>query len=244
MNLLTYERFLSTVAQDESGEFIADGDTLFVDEAELRAFYASNVAVAPPDVRSENLTIMTAKGVDVKWSTRQRKNLTYCVSTTFGKQHPDVVAAMEDAASAWEDVAGLAFHHDATLDPKCTASTKEVVFDVNPVNAHGDYLARAFFPNTTRASRNVRIDPSAFATSGKLTLTGILRHELGHTIGFRHEHTRPEAGGKCFEDRNWRGLTPYDAASVMHYPQCNGSGDWSLELTERDARGAALAYPK
>ena len=42
------------------------------------------------------------------------------------------------------------------------------------------------------------------------------------TIGFRHEHTRPEAG-TCFEDNNWRPLTPYDSVSIMHHPQCNGA---------------------
>ena len=117
-----------------------------------------------------------------------------------------------------------------------------MVFDVNPVNVGGQYLARSFFPNTTRRSRNVKIDNSAFTSSGNPTMTGILRHELGHTLGFRHEHTRPEAGA-CFEDNAWRALTAYDAASVMHYPQCNGTGDWSLTLTTKDAAGAKAVYP-
>jgi hypothetical protein len=28
----------------------------------------------------------------------------------------------------------------------------------------------------------------------------------------------------------------------MHYPQCNGMGDWSLKLTHRDQNGAACLY--
>ena len=61
-----------------------------------------------------------------------------------------------------------------------------------------------------------------------------MAHELGHTLGFRHEHTRPEAG-TCFEDNNWRPLTPYDSASIMHYPQCNGgSSDRSSAPTTAD----------
>ena len=70
------------------------------------------------------------------------------------------------------------------------------------------YLARAFFPNEERAERNVLIDESSFHVDpdGALQLVGILRHELGHTLGWRHEHTRPESG-TCFEDNNWRPLT-------------------------------------
>jgi serine protease len=104
-------------------------------------------------------------------------------------------------------------------------------------------LARAFFPNEPRSGRNVLIDQSSFQLSptGSLQLVGILRHELGHTLGFRHEHTRPESG-TCFEDANWRPLTDYDAFSVMHYPQCNGLGDWSLTLTSADQTGAACLY--
>jgi hypothetical protein len=81
-----------------------------------------------------------------------------------------------------------------------------------------------------------------FGNISPWTLTGVLRHELGHTIGFRHEHTRPEAG-TCFEDNDWRALTQYDSASVMHYPQCNGTQDGDLVLTSADKSGARALYP-
>jgi hypothetical protein len=72
-------------------------------------------------------------------------------------------------------------------------------------------------------------------------MKGVLTHELGHVLGLRHEHTRPEAG-KCFEDNNWRALTTYDAHSVMHYPQCNGLNTGDLVLTAEDKKGIALLY--
>jgi hypothetical protein len=240
---MTYDQFLSRVLQEDSGEFIADGDTLFEDEPALQRFYAEHVARPEVATVAQELCVMTtSSGTDVKWSSAQQRNLTYCVSTKFGTRHDAVVSAMAAAASAWERVANVKYVYDATQDSKCTASNTKVVFDVNPVNVNGQYIARSFFPNTSRRSRNVKIDNSAFTSSGDPTLTGVLRHELGHTLGFRHEHTRPEAGA-CFEDNNWRALTTYDSASVMHYPQCNGTGDWSLTLTTRDAQGAAKLYP-
>jgi hypothetical protein len=114
---------------------------------------------------------------------------------------------------------------------------------VDPVDVDGDYLARAFFPGEPRADRNVYVDLSALSLDPgqELQLAGVLRHELGHTLGFRHEHTRPESGA-CFEDNDFKPITAYDKLSVMHYPQCNGGTSWKLLLTDRDKSGAACVY--
>ena len=141
---------------------------------------------------------------------------------------------------AGEEACNVNFVHLSQYDSSCTSKQSNVVFDVRPVHS-GQYLARAFFPNTSRKNRNVLVDDTAFLYGNAPSVTGVLRHELGHTLGWRHEHTRPEAG-TCFEDNNWRALTPYDSDSVMHYPQCNGTGNWSLTLTNDDKTGAASVY--
>ena len=172
-----------------------------------------------------------------------KNNLTYCVSKSFGDRYQTVVVAMSVATKAWENSSDVSYKHIATLDGNCNATTSGVVFDVRPVNVSGEYFARAFLPHQPRVERNILIDESSFNLNpdDKLQLTGILRHELGHTLGFRHEDTRQEAG-KCFEDKDWLPLTSYDALSVMHYPECNGLGDWSLGLTDKDVLGAACMY--
>ena len=237
----TFEDFEKTVYREpDGGKYIVNGDTPIVDRKHLQEFFENNVQKSVPIQRG--LIVMNVGGVDAAWSDTDKRNLTYCVSTAFGAaRHNLVVAAMTAAGDAWEDVADIDLIHANAQDNDCRATNNHVVFDVRPVSG-APYIARAFFPNDPRSDRNVLINSSAFTLGpGNLTLTGVLRHELGHTLGFRHEHTRPEAG-TCFEDTNWRPLTDYDAFSTMHYPQCNGGGDWSLELTAADESGAACLY--
>jgi hypothetical protein len=231
----SWEQFLDVVYQEpDTGIYIVNGDEPVVDREALERWYVEHV-------QRGALAVMTSGGADVKWSATAAQNITYCISKTgFGGNYSAVVSAMTTATGAWEGAANVNFVHLSSEDSSCSASNKKVVFDVRPVNVNGQYLARAFFPNQSRNSRNVLIDNTAFTSQG-ITLAGILRHELGHTLGFRHEHTRPEAGA-CFEDNNWRGLTPYDSSSVMHYPQCNGTNTWALNLTSQDKTGAASLY--
>lgn len=230
---MSFEEFEAMTYQEpESGIYIVDGDTPVATREQLYEFYSMFV-------REGALIVHQSGGVDAVWDSQQKLNITYCVSTTFGQYYSATVNAMNSATGAWESAAKVNFVHLSQYDNDCTAMQANVVFDVRPVNS-GQYLARAFFPNDARKNRNILVDGSA-QTSNSPNLTGVLRHELGHTLGFRHEHTRPESG-VCFEDNQWRALTSYDSGSVMHYPQCNGTGNWTLNLTTLDKQGAASLY--
>ena len=243
---MSFEEFRdSTRYLESTGKYYVNGDTPIRNEKLLREFWLRNVVNAPsvPEGEIPEFAIVSVGGLDQIWSPIQRHSLTYCVSSHFGGRHGAVVADMQAATASWEAVADLRFHYIQSEDQNCNATNTRVLFDVRPVNAGGLFFAAAFFPNDPRAKRSLVIDPTSFDLDPNqaLTLRGILRHELGHVLGGRHEHTRPEAG-TCFEDQNWRGVTNYDAFSVMHYPQCNGLGDWTLRLTESDKSGIACIY--
>ncbi len=249
--VISYEEFKAQAYQEpDTGMFIVNGDEPVENEEQLRAMYDAFLdSVAKAQDRAEGLgtteqglIVNRVSGRDDKWSSTTALNLRYCISkSSFGTRYTTVVNAMNSATAAWEATARVNFIHDSAKDTACSASTTGVVFDVRQTSTTS-YLARAFFPSSSRTSRNVLISTSAFGFISPYTLTGILRHELGHALGFRHEHTRPEAG-TCFENTSWRALTTYDSASVMHYPQCNGTNNGDLILTTRDKSGARALYP-
>ena len=244
---LTYEQFRAAAYQEpDTGVYITNGDELAETEPDLLAAYdrylgtPEGSVAAPLDVQP--LIVNLYNGKDDRWPSSTAINLTYCISqSSFGSRYAAVVTAMANATAAWEGTANVNFVHASAQDGSCTSRNTSVVFDVRQVST-SQYLARAFFPSTSRRSREVLISSSSFGNITPYTLEGVLRHELGHTIGFRHEHTRPESGA-CFEDNNWRALTSYDSSSVMHYPQCNGTNRGDLVLTSLDKTGARALYP-
>lgn len=227
----SWEAFRAEAYEDETGMLIYDGDLTAPDEASLRALYDE---LFPHDGA---LIVQHYGGRDRVWSSGEAHQLTYCVSDTFGARHAEVVQAMEQAADDWMAAADVSFQHVAEEDGSCTASNPRVLFDVRPTST-SSYLARAFFPGYSRGRRNVLVSGTAF--SSYTPLAGILRHELGHVLGFLHEHIR-RPGTTCSEGGSYREVTDYDPGSVMHYPQCGGT-NYRYDLSASDIAGAREIY--
>ena len=239
----SFGEFQAATFRDVSGQYVVNGDETIPSTRDLYSYYEEMVAAYEREVSgtpSTELIINRVYGRDDKWSATAARNLTYCVSNSFGTQKTNIVNAMASGAAQWEAASsGVNFTYVPSADSNCRTSNNAVVFSVEPTSTT-QYIARAFFPSSPDSQRNVLVNASSLMNSGSWSPSNIMAHELGHTLGFRHEHTRPEAR-TCFEDNNWRPLTPYDSSSIMHYPQCNGTSS-NLSMTNTDRSGVRAAY--
>ncbi|MGE3547336.1 MAG: matrixin family metalloprotease, partial [Kofleriaceae bacterium] len=200
---MSFEEFRASVQsqRDAKGTYTLEWDLPIRGDQQLYDYWLRS--------RQGGLTVYNIGGEDIVWNNTQKKHLTYCIGSTFSAtQKAAIAAAMVQATdNGWSKMADVKFVHVAAQDGVgCTAANNAVMFDVNLYNSNGQFLARAFFPNDTREDRNVLVDPDSFDPSLDWPLSNIMGHELGHTLGFRHEHIR-SPGQECPEDDDFRAIT-------------------------------------
>lgn len=208
------------------------------------------------------LRAATELGRVVRWV--PGSTLRYCIlKWTFApeeQQFQMVKQYIEAACLSWSKVCNIKFEHVEPLDlvprgtvfPANAQGGREVLFVV-ALREFGDAIAMSFFPNDPIYRRLLLVNPQQyFATP--MNKVGVFRHELGHILGFRHEHISPSApvwsSGFCNAEAPAESLeiTAYDRASVMHYPCASllkGAAlpeNMELKITPLDLVGAQAVY--
>jgi hypothetical protein len=243
---------------DSPVRYVFGGDMLAVGDDGLRAAYERYFGSSPTasggiGAVSSPLTVDQANGVDILLETNYqdssggRYHLTYCIqrNTFSAGELAALEPALDLAQDSWNGLVNVAFRHDASQDASCGAANTNVFFNVRNVSA-GQFFASSFFPHDVRGARELLIDDSAFTTTANgRDLQGILRHEHGHMLGFRHEHIW--LGNCTTEDLDDDfgspvHVTPYDENSVMHYPQCRTSMSGGYRQSKLDYQGAIGLY--
>ncbi len=236
----SYKMQFDTLNIDNTTRYIVEGD-LLLDEDELKIQFNR---VNKPN-QSRKLMIITNNGIPVR--IENPRNIRYAIiKRSFSQnEYGNICKYFEDAASAWGKVCNVNFVHVTELDEQLRPSDnpEEVTFVVRKIGYSSDgMLASAFFPTDPKDQRKVFVTPGFFTTS--FDKTGVLRHEIGHILGFRHEHIRSGAPAMCPGESTdfTQDLTEYDPRSVMHY-FCGGAGTIDLNITKTDSIGASRIYP-
>lgn len=192
--------------------------------------------------------------VDDVWSPSQT-TLTYCIANTeilangtsialTAARKTRLVNTMNTARMYWNNASVAKINYVPAQDASCNASNTNVTFNVQVVNSSA-YLAAAFFPSDARADRQLDIDATHLTTASIADVVSTLSHELGHALGFRHEHIRAfQVNPSCIEfGGNYRNVTGYDGNSIMHYNFCMSALSNALTtLTGSDVGGVRSIY--
>lgn len=224
------------------GAYVVEGDLLIRSERALRDYYEATYALGDDEEgeglssTEQGLSINQFDGRDDIYNSGTQLNLTYCVSTAFhsisATKHGEIVSALATAASRWEAIVHANFTYVSAQDGSCTNTNTNVWFNVRP-SGQNDGWSFAFFPHEARAHRELVVGN----LSGGADL---MTHELGHILGFRHEHGRSEFPGAGCAEGGLRPITGYDSGSVMHYPSwatCGGTSS-TYAISRRDRIGA------
>lgn len=226
------------------GRYVVDGDVLMTERRIRLLLHTVEQEKTSSDTSRKDSPelIIDREGV---WPVGKRE-LTYTLekASFTDAQRATVVQALADASREWVEACQPC---DLTITHVADADWDEVTFVVRAREMAATALA--FFPNDPPDMRQLLISPAFFAADQTFDRIGVMRHELGHILGYRHEHVR-SASLACLiatsklDRASWLpipGFEAIDIRSVMHYP-CGGAGTNLLGLTDLDRAAHRVMY--
>lgn len=256
-----WQRYRDSAMAGPDGTLVVEDDLVFESEQDLQAYFDERTledrdkAHAFQNSESDYIPAYEfPNSVDIK----------YCVSDNFGADKATWVSRIAQATADWTRIVNVRFRYLSEHDDSCSADTDEV--DFAAVRRDGINLycgaSKLIWSGGCPTSNGVidtgvlLIDPARDVTNGgsrpNMTPVGVLRHELGHILGLRHEH--PWGSFTCqgevidypAEDITGvqLGHVAYDSLSVMHYPDaiCGGNPQGTYAITNADSNSVQVLY--
>lgn len=227
-----------------SGLYLVEGDIL-MSKSEIQSYLLNRGPVragqTSPEARvSKELIVNVVNGQFDYLRTPEDRALAYAIdreSFPSAERADETLANFQQAANDWTESCpecGVSF----TLLEDGSAERPD--FTLSFVDQVAGPIARAFFPSYPSDLWQVNVFPSYFSPGLSFDRVGVLRHEIGHVLGFRHEHIGNIPGCRI-EGGAYQPITPYTANSVMHY-LCGEGGSFDLALREDDIKGFRCLY--
>ena len=235
------------------GLYLIEGDLLYT-EQQARGYISGEKALNDPSSRPtgpspnrlstrELILNQRPDGLPDYYKDLKDRVLTYAIDRqSFGEQrYQTIVDHFLQGSNQWMALCkecGIQFVHQADADAHPDGETNFVVkYDTKLPKGT---IALSFFPSDPLKRRVVRVGPAYF-TNQTYDLFGVFRHELGHVLGYRHEHIRNSGCALDAGGNQWIAITPYDSHSVMHYP-CGGGGSTDFQFSDLDISGHLIVY--
>lgn len=236
-----------TVRIENNLYYVVQGD-LLLSEDEANRYWRQINAHQMESLSEHKMVGERRNGMIIK--AKNPENIKYAIirdGFDSDKDYDSVVKHFKQATKDWARLCNVKFVYKSEKDRVLKYGDNPD--DLDFIVQYEGYkpkapIASAFFPYTPKENRKVYIFDRFLTTTA--SRAGIMRHEIGHILGFRHEHVRKGAPKNCpkkEEDMQYLiSITDYDKVSVMHYP-CGGAGSLKLIFSKFDTLGAQMYYP-